>query len=225
MRWVTRVTVHPDSENICYVTHSGYLQYAFQAHIHKTTNYGQSWIPIGGNLPDIPLNDVIVDHSNGRCLYVASDAGVLRSTNEGQSWHVLGIGLPNAPVLDLELHIPTRKLIAFTHGHSAWAIDLTTTSHAVEPESTIPANIELFQNYPNPFNPKTMIKFKTQRSEHVKLYLFDVLGREVAIVVDQELSAGTYVKELDAKELASGVYMYRLESGGKHITRKLVLTK
>ena len=224
-RWVTRVTVDPDSASVCYVTLSGYLEYQYQAHIYKTTNYGQTWTAIGGNLPNIPLNDVIVDAAARPRLYVASDAGVLYSTNNGTTWNVLGTGLPAAPVHDVTLHSPTRKLVAFTHGRSAWAVDVTTVTSVAEAKNSSPIGIQLSQNYPNPFNPSTKIQFAIQGSGYTMLTVFDVLGKEVATLVDGKTENGVYERTFDATNIPSGVYFYRLQVGNVSQTKKLTVVK
>jgi hypothetical protein len=228
IRWVTRVTVDPDSANVAYVTLSGYLEDISTAHIYKTMNYGQSWTPIGGNLPNIPLNDVIVDPVFRPFLYVASDAGVLYSTNLGGTWNVLGTGLPLVTVHDLTLHSPSRRLFAFTHGRSAFEIDLTGLTTVRLAENTGPAAYALDQNYPNPFNPATVIRFSVPSSASVlrtTLKVFDMAGREVTTLVDARLEGGTYEATFDAREMASGTYFYSLTAGGSRLVRRMVLVK
>jgi M6 family metalloprotease-like protein len=77
--------------------------------------------------------------------------------------------------------------------------------------STLPGDIQLFQNYPNPFNPSTVVRYQLPGESHVKLAVFDVLGREMAMLVNEKLRAGRYEATFDATGLASGVYFYRLE--------------
>jgi hypothetical protein len=77
----------------------------------------------------------------------------------------------------------------------------------------IPKSYELFQNYPNPFNPVTIISWQLAVSSPVKLSLYDLLGKEVAILVDEKQAAGFHQLEFDASGLASGVYFYKLEVG------------
>ncbi|MEB2330097.1 MAG: T9SS type A sorting domain-containing protein [Ignavibacteriaceae bacterium] len=81
------------------------------------------------------------------------------------------------------------------------------------------------QNYPNPFNPITLIQFDIPKSGMVKLYIFDVTGRMIDVLVNEELSVGTYEYSFNAGELPSGVYFYKLESDGQKITKKMVLNK
>ncbi len=124
LHWVTRVTVDPDSSRIAYVTLSGFIENDYAGHIYRTTNFGNTWTNIGTGLPNIPLNDVVVDPANRSTLFIATDLNVMRSTNLGASWSVLGTGLPEVPVHDLAFHTGDRKLVAFTHGRSAFRYTL-----------------------------------------------------------------------------------------------------
>jgi hypothetical protein len=98
-------------------------------------------------------------------------------------------------------------------------------STSVEGEYNIPLAFKLEQNYPNPFNSETVISFSIPMKSFVSLKVFDILGREVGTLVEEELSAGKYTKRLDAKDLTSGVYFYRLQAGKFVSLKKMVLIK
>ncbi len=83
----------------------------------------------------------------------------------------------------------------------------------------------LFDNYPNPFNPKTGIRFEVLGVSDVKIAVYDLLGREVAVLVNERKQPGTYTAEFDASRLASGVYIYRMTSAGLVQSRKMLLIK
>jgi hypothetical protein len=89
----------------------------------------------------------------------------------------------------------------------------------------MPSTYLLQQNYPNPFNPNTTISFSIPTSEFVTLKVYDVLGREIATLVNENLSAGSYSYNFDAKNLTSGVYLYKLQAGKYSETKKMILTK
>lgn len=89
----------------------------------------------------------------------------------------------------------------------------------------IPKDFSLSQNYPNPFNPSTTIMFSVPQTSVVKLRLFDVLGRETALLLNKELKPGSYEYKFDASGMASGVYFYRLETSGFTDVKKMVLVK
>jgi hypothetical protein len=96
----------------------------------------------------------------------------------------------------------------------------------IEPVSNlIPERYELFQNYPNPFNPVTKIRFSLPKSDFVSIKVFDILGRELAVISHQKLEAGVYELPFDGSNLSSGVYFYRMETGAFTDVRKMVLVK
>lgn len=112
---------------------------------------------------------------------------------------------------------------AATYPTSIPGVQLPTSifTHAQE----IPVVNMLFQNYPNPFNPATQISFQISEDSHVRLQVFDMLGRLVATLTDQQWAAGIHQVRFDAMNLASGVYIYRLESAGKVQTRSMTLLR
>jgi len=96
---------------------------------------------------------------------------------------------------------------------------------SVEPEQVIPGRIILEQNYPNPFNPSTKISYQLPERNYVTLKVYNVLGNEITILVDEEQLSGNYSVDLNAGDLAGGVYFYRLNAGSYSVTRKMVLLK
>jgi hypothetical protein len=88
-----------------------------------------------------------------------------------------------------------------------------------------PAEYGLEQNYPNPFNPVTQIKYSIVEDGMVTIKVFDLLGREIAILVNEEKSAGIYTVGFDASHLASGIYFYSITAGSFSQTKKMILAK
>ncbi len=91
--------------------------------------------------------------------------------------------------------------------------------------SSIAKEFSLSQNYPNPFNPNTKINFSIPKSDYVSLRVYDMLGREVKVLVSENLSAGEYQTDFNAKGLASGMYYYSLRAGEYVDVKKMVLVK
>jgi uncharacterized protein (DUF1778 family) len=103
---------------------------------------------------------------------------------------------------------------------------LTSDITSVESSSDItPVNYTLSQNYPNPFNPSTTINFTIPNSENVSLKIFNILGVEVATLINENLSAGAYSYSFDAQNLASGIYLYELKTGNFKSIKKMNLLK
>lgn len=96
-------------------------------------------------------------------------------------------------------------------------------SSVVEVEIGFPNKFILEQNFPNPFNPSTIIKYSLPISGNVILKVYDVLGKEVAILIDEEKSAGDYEAEFNAESLSSGIYFYELKTGDVILTKKMLL--
>jgi len=91
--------------------------------------------------------------------------------------------------------------------------------------SGIPTEYSLGQNYPNPFNPTTVISYQLPVVSNVTLRVYDVLGREVETLVNERQTAGNYSVTIDARDLPSGLYFYRLQAGSYTATKKLLLLK
>jgi hypothetical protein len=96
--------------------------------------------------------------------------------------------------------------------------------HIADRETT-PKKFQLYNNYPNPFNPVTYIKYELPKDVHVKLEIYDVLGKVVKTLVDEEQSAGVHVQQFDAANFASGTYFYKISAGDFKSVRKMLLNK
>jgi photosystem II stability/assembly factor-like uncharacterized protein len=228
-RWVTRVTIHPDSANVCYVTLSGYKVDSLGAHIYRTSNYGSTWISLHGNLPDAPLNDVIIDPADYKTLYVASDIAVMYTTDLGTTWQVLGTGFPtNVPCHHILLHNPSRTLYLWTHGRSIFKISIPLVGISNN-HNGVPVSYKLYQNFPNPFNPNTKIKYDIPVGAYgntpLRIVIYDLLGREVTTLINENLKPGTYEVQWDASAFSSGVYFYKLTAGEFGDVKKMILIK
>ncbi|MDP2302841.1 MAG: T9SS type A sorting domain-containing protein [Ignavibacteria bacterium] len=229
-RWITRVVVDPNAENILYVTYSGLKWHDPQPHVFKTTNYGNNWTDISSNLPDAPVNAFAVDNNNPQRLYLGNDIGVFYSQNGGVSWNVLGTDIPSVVINDMKIHPVTNELILGTHGRSMYKINIDSITTSIgNLGSGIPEGFSLNQNYPNPFNPSTTIKYSIPFVSQVKLKVYDLLGNEIAILIDKVLTKGEHSFKFENSNLSSGVYIYKLESkssvGKFQLSKKMLILK
>ncbi len=104
-------------------------------------------------------------------------------------------------------------------------LGVTRKATAVEQLADVPTQFTLAQNYPNPFNPSTIIRYAIPRSGWVQLKVFNLMGEEVATLVNQAQSAGTFEYRFDAGALASGMYFYQLQTDGFSATKKLLMLR
>ena len=104
-------------------------------------------------------------------------------------------------------------------------VNLSVVSGINESDTKQPVSFSLSQNYPNPFNPVTIIKYQIPELGLITLKVYDVLGSEIATLVNEEQPIGNYTVEFDATELSSGIYFYRIQAGSFVETKKMMLLK
>ena len=165
-------------------------------------------------------------NSGGKKIWAAGDNGVIRySADTGNTWQGQSISTTEN-LYSIYMIDSLRGWISGSGGFTA-----ATTNGGGNPigilqtGNFIPVNYDLSQNYPNPFNPITNIKFQLPNSGFVKLTVFDMLGREVETLVNENLSAGTYNVDWKASKYSSGVYFYKLQSGDYSEIKKMILVK
>jgi hypothetical protein len=193
-----------------------------------STNNGSSWATMNTGFPNATINVQALVVSSGNLFAATSGSGVFRSTNSGTGWATFNTGLLNTTVFSLA--VVGTNLFAGTVGSGVWRILVPTSVKEVDGRT--PEKFSLEQNYPNPFNPTTNIRFQIpevrgHKSEvsRVTLKVFDMLGREVATLVNENLKSGSYETTFDANGLASGIYYCRLQTKGFAETRKMMLVR
>ncbi len=201
--YITRVEIDPYDAQIAYVTLSGFRKLDYLPHIFRTDDGGESWEDISANLPEVPLNDIIVDPELPGTLYVASDLGVWYTDDLGLSWYPLGEGLPMTSYNDLDLHAESRQLLAASFGLSMLIYDLgepasstsSTSSHAFD-----------FTVFPNPIRDHAVINFTLQKSESIQVNVYDISGRHVTTIASGVFSSGEHSVGWET-ELEAGMYV------------------
>lgn len=126
---------------------------------------------------------------------------------------------PNGTIA-YELSLPSGQM-SYRAFRDEWG---TISGEHSSPDIT-PSKYILYQNYPNPFNPFTKIKYQLAKNSNVTLKIYDLLGKEVATLVNESLKAGIYETEFNASNLSSGIYYYRLITGDFSDTKKMILIK
>ena len=206
--------IHFTNANIGYV--------CGQNGIYKTTNAGINWFPSYNS----KTNDIYFINANTG--FAICSNGIIRTNNAGANWTV-----QDTTFNELFSIMFYGNYTGFAAGENGVVVKTTNGgSVSVSVISTeIPSEYSLEQNYPNPFNAVTSIKFKVASSEdrsqktEVRLKVFDLMGREVRTLVDEELKPGIYSVRFDAKDLPSGIYFYRMETEKFTSTKKLILIK
>ncbi|MEJ2008649.1 MAG: choice-of-anchor D domain-containing protein [Acidobacteriota bacterium] len=125
-RSVTAIVVNPTNAQTAYATFSGYSGFNGDTlgHVFETTNGSTTWTDISGNLPNVPVNDIVIDPDMPGTLYIGTDIGVFSTSDGGTTWAPIGTGLPAVVIMSLKLQHATRILRAASYGRSAWDIQL-----------------------------------------------------------------------------------------------------
>lgn len=219
--WVTYpVAIPATSANVVALANAFYY----------SSNVGAGW-----NLTELPRTTntwigcvIAVSPNSGGdtdIIVGTSDEGVLISTNNGTAWNSFNTGMPSAYGI-YSLAASGPYLLAGINLSGVWKRLLSeVTSVQKTPPNQIPQLFSLSQNYPNPFNPSTTISYQIASASKVSLKVYDLLGREIATLVDETKLAGNYTATFRAANLPSGVYFYRLQAGTFTQTKKLVLLK
>jgi photosystem II stability/assembly factor-like uncharacterized protein len=206
--------------------------------ILRTTDGGATWTHTLGGITALPYGVCFVDAMTG-IIVGRHDQGagtaILRTTDGGINWTPQSIG----PTDSLSMGLYSVSFCGPDNGTAVgWEMDTTgeysplilhTTTGGISSISSrireMPISFSLSQNYPNPFNPTTTIKYELPKASQVILTVYDILGREVSLLVNERRDAGVHEAQFDGSNLASGVYLYRLQAGDFTQTKRLLLLK
>lgn len=212
------------------------------SHIYSLTNEGifrsnELGAPDTWNFVEIdfqttaPKYLTITENSPGE-LIISDSTAILFSKNHGDSFsELLSVehqitGLYKKPDSDILYVLTSEELMEVnTETKTTTSLKNLPVSNESDPND-IPNQVTLNQNYPNPFNPSTVISYQVAGNSLVRLEVFDVTGRKVAVLVDGERKPiGNHQVRFDGTGLSSGVYFYRLKTAGQTLTRKMLLVK
>ncbi len=190
----------------------------------KTTDGGDTWQSHNYITPgDIIYSSDFVDDNTG---WAVGELGwLLKTTDSGETWN------QNGPQIQAELRSVffVNEDIGFVAGSNGTILKTVngggSSTSVSENGDLTPIAFQLHQNYPNPFNPKTVISYQLPMSSNVSLKVYNLLGKEVATLVNEEKPAGEYEVEFDGSGLTSGIYFYQLKVGSFYDTQKMILLK
>jgi len=179
------------------------------------TSDGRLWMMYDS---EYPSND------NGLCWYDGVNVGSFPAPPGGvPQWG----GLPNSSIKDLEVREISGgyELWMSCLGRGIAVLKVQYQPTISENQNNLPNDYSLLQNYPNPFNPATTISYAIPLQSFVSLKVYDILGNEVAVLVNEEKQAGNYEVRFDASNLSSGVYLYRLQVKDFTELKKMILLR
>ena len=188
--------------------------------IYASKDSGVTWVSKNAIRDDSLVSNIIINSKD--VIYKSSAFGVTYSTDDGDTWTpVNGI---NSVVSFLALDMD-NYLYAGTKSGTIYRSSASTVTGVPGNNFEMPGKFKLLQNYPNPFNPATTIEYSIPRTGFVALKIYDILGKEIAVLVNEEKSAGKYKINFDASKFSSGVYFYMMQAGNFVETKKLIVLK
>ena len=195
--------------------------------ILRTYDGGKSWV--SNDFPQTYCINSFFFFDENSGWAIGSLGNIFKTTNGGVDW-AIQTKITSSELIDIFF---VNDKIGWIVGSNSTILKTTNggiTSVDAKVEQTIPSDISLSQNYPNPFNPETTIRYKLQAASNVSLKVYDLLGREVATLVDEYKAAGIYQARFSVKtpymaSLPSSIYFYRLNAGSFVQTKKMLLLK
>ncbi len=214
-RYVTCLAPSYEEVGTVYATLSGYTEYDYLPHVYKSTNFGETWVNISSNLPDVPVNDLIIDPDIEGTLYIATDVGAWVTKDDGASWELMGTGLPLVITTDLSFDRLNRTLAVATFGRSMFTTCLEEPTSdpwavGIEEEEVLGVSLNV---YPNPISDRTTIELQSEKQQWVEVKVFDVQGKLVVDLGRKELMLGKnfLLWEVD-QQVAAGNYWLVVET-------------
>ena len=201
--------------------------------IWRTTNRGETWADITGNLPRwIPVADLVRHPTDDNKLYLGTAFGCFRSEDGGQFWTRWNNGMPEAAIVTEMVGVDSLStngkfwVYACTFGRGIWGREIT-GDDPVDVAALPPAaaSVELEAPRPNPAPGRTSIAFTLPKATSVNLSVYDVAGRRVATLAEGARAAGRHEATFEGRGLASGVYRARLIAPGVDRTQRIVLVQ
>ena len=189
--------------------------------LFKSVDAGASWTVVS-TLNVQFVYSLSVD-GTGNIFVSSLTNGVFESSDNGTTWTALGMGGSN--VCSVTANSTSNNIIAGTKDGKVFKISGTQATTGVNKIDQLPVDFKLSQNYPNPFNPTTTIEFALPKAGKYTLKIYNVLGQEVASLINNELNAGNFKVTFDASRVASGIYIYRLNGNNVNISKKMMLIK
>ena len=202
------------------VDKSGNVFAGTNAGVFRSTNGGVNWTQINSGLVSTNVQSIAVNARG--IVFVSTGSGVYYLSTADGNWTPVVSGLQNTFVTSLAFN-PDGYLFAGTNGSGVYKT--TTTKTAVKDLANSKNSYSLEQNYPNPFNPSTVISYSLPSSGKVSLKVFDMLGKEISTLVNEEKHAGQYEVKFDGANLPSGVYLCVLRCGSLVMSNRMMLLK
>lgn len=223
---VTDIESDPNNPGVVYATrNSGFPN---NPHVYKSTDWGNTWIGIQGNLPDITTNAIAINAYDENCLYAATDLGVYITTDGGIEWTEYNDGMPVTFAMDIHFHPTDTTLRIGTLGRGAWrtkSLPENNPTHTTELDNSI---FSVGQPFPNPANHEVYLNYELSQKSVVKIEVFNHSGQLLNTLFNgiqdtdnQQIKWN--LKNENGLSVSAGIYFISITVDGYRRTRKVVV--
>jgi len=211
-RYVTALRTSPNNAQTLYVGFSGYKINDLEPYLYKSTDNGNTWSSISGNIPNMIVNDVLeIKNVDGDNLFAAIDGGVYYTNDGGTSWQPIGVDLPLVTVSELDVDVENEKLIAGTYSRSMYSYPINWLFEDTQPPVGVTEDVQIdFEVYPNPFS--NLIEIKHPEPNLIEI--FNVHGQIVYSTNTLES------KQVNLSHLSTGTYFIKIGQKTKKIVKQ-----
>ena len=229
-RWITRVKTDPFDQNKIYATLSGFRWDEAISNVYMSPDLGETWADISGNLPEIPVNAIILDPDVEDRIIVGTDAGIYLSEDAGEEWYSILNGIPNVPITAMEFHHAIRTLYIGTYGVSSYKAEIPLGEIPVKispSENNISSEINIF---PNPYLPQKQaltININSNISQKAVINIFNINGQKV-FSLEQNIKKGHNSLSWNGQnfignKVNTGIYLCNIILENQRITKKIIV--
>ncbi len=232
VRWVTRVMCDPVFSDVIYVTLSGFRWDEPLPHAFRSSDLGQTWENISGNLPELPVNAIVIDPDVEDRYIVGTDAGLFLTEDGGVTWWGVSGGLGNVPVVDLKILDYDRALYVGTYGLSIYKVDLDDLTVGIREKKKTSTGSLAVSVYPNPMVANNVssvhIDVTLEKAAYLSALLLDAKGQIVRTFAEGNCPAGQNHWMWDGRtnggdQVHPGVYFLRTEDGLNKTIEKIIV--
>ncbi|MCE1163886.1 MAG: T9SS type A sorting domain-containing protein [Bacteroidetes bacterium] len=186
--------------------------------VYMSSNNGDNW-----SSTSMTTNTTCLASSGSNVFAGTLGNGIYVTKDNGNTWLLKDEGMGVQYFNTLMVY--NNYLYAGTQFSSVWKRSIQEMIGIRQISEVIPRNYLLHQNYPNPFNPVTKIRYEVPKAGIINLSVYDILGRKIVTLVNENQSAGVYESDFNASSLAGGIYFYRLTAEGYGETKKMIVIK
>lgn len=226
-RYVTDIKASPNMDDNVYVSFSGYKDNDFNPHLYRSTNRGNTWENIGGNLPMLSINDIyVLPNRADSVLFVGTDGGVYATLDAGVTWDRVGDNMPIIPVYDLEFNPVQNQLVAGTFARSIMTYPLDSLVRMDEVTSTFTPTAAITEPalkvFPNPVSERMTISFKNnEKNKTAEIVVLNELGQ--VVYQAEEKKKGIVEMNVDVSSWIPGIYFVKVKVRHQVMNQRIII--